>query len=327
MSQDYTEDLIYNALKEHFAEQRAKGLTGEEILSKLDDQKIERVYSAVIEQMTKDCISDLHDNLYERVLRKRTEDARFMVHNEQIWQKGFVASEMMYLIVMDAAEDYRMIFDELSDEQKQEIQYRYTVLHQLHGRACQQYLEILCLLKGGFADGAFARWRSLYELCVVAQFIVQNDEIVAKAYWGESFRKNTPEYKWAKKSPCFAHIDKSIRFHDLQKVCAPMTKKWEKQYGLSNKVVHASPQGTFDRLGKPENIDKVVVGPSYYGLAMPAVNSAIVLAIISAIFFTLLHSGDGTLYAKVASSWVDRIREVYSEIERDCFQHGEKPIQ
>lgn len=319
MSQDFTKDLFFSALEEHIAEQHAEGLTDEEILSKMDDQKIENAYSTLIEQMMKDCISSLHNNLYERVLRERANNARFVVHNEQLWQKGFVASEMMYLIVLEAAEDYRKIFNELPDEQKQEIQYRYTTICQLHGRACQQYLEILCLLKAGFADGAFARWRSMYELCVVAQFIAQNDEIVAKAYWGESFRKNTPEYKWAKKSPCFAHSDKGIRFHDLLNACTPMTKKWEKQYGLANMTVHAAPQGTFARLGKPQDLDIVAVGPSDYGLAMPAVNSAIVLAIISAIYFTLLHSGDGTLYAKVASSWVDKIRDTYSEIEKNSF--------
>ena len=74
-------------------------------------------------------------------------------------------SEMMYIIVTEAIEDYRKIFDEMPDESKRELQYRYLAISQLHGRACQQYLEVLCLLKSGFADGAFARWRSMYELC------------------------------------------------------------------------------------------------------------------------------------------------------------------
>ena len=326
MSQDFTKDLIYNALEEHFAEQHANGLTDEEILSKLDGRRMKKICSTVIKLMAKDCISDLHDNLYERVFQARANNAQFIVHNEQIWQKGFVASEMMYLIVLDAAESYKGIFNELPDEQKQEYQYRHTVICQLHGRACQQYLEILCLLKNGFADGAFARWRSMYELCVVAQFIKQNNEIVAKAYYGESFHNNTTEYRWARKAPRFAQSKDAIRFHDLLDACEPIIARWKKQYGLSNKTVHASPQGTFARLGKPQDLDIVAVGPSDYGLAMPAINSAIMLAIISSIYFELLHSGDGKVYAKVAASWVDKIREVYSEIERDSFQHDEKTV-
>ena len=324
MSQDFTNDLFLSALRDHINEQHSKGMTDEEILSKLDDRKIERIYSTLIEQMTKDCISDLHDNLYERVLQERANNAQFMVHNEQIWQKGFVASEMMYLIVLDAAESYKEIFNEFPDDKKQEIQFRYTAICQLHGRACQQYLEILCLLKAGFADGAFARWRSMYELCVVAQFIKDNEEIVAKAYWGESFRNNTKEYRWARKAPRFAQCEEAISFRDLLDACDPIIAKWKKQYGLSNKIIHASPQGTFARLGKPQDLDIVAVGPSDYGLAMPAVNSAIALSIISAIFLTLLHSGDGVLYSRVITSWVDKIREVYSEIERISFPQDEK---
>ena len=319
MSQDFTKDLFFSALKEHIEEQHAEGKTGEEILSKMDEQKIENAYSALIEQMTKDCIATLHDSLYERVLQGRANNAHFVVHNEQIWQKCFVASEMMYLIVLEAAEDYRKIFNELPDEQKREMQYRYITICQLHGRACQQYLEILCLLKAGFADGAFARWRSMYELCVVAQFIKQNDESVAKAYYEQSFAEQC-EYEWAKTAPCFKDKD-YIRFRDILNKCKSITKKWEDQYGLSNKTVHSAPQGTFARLGKPQDLDIVAVGPSDYGLAMPAVNSAIVLAIISALYFTLLHSGDGVLYARVATTWVDKIRDVYSEIEENCFSH------
>lgn len=326
MSQDFTHDLFLGALRDHINEQHVKGVTDKEILSKLNDRKIEQIYSTLIEQMAKDCISDLHDNLYERVLQERANNARFMVHNEQIWQKGFVASEMMYLIVLDAAESYKEIFNELPDDKKQKIQYRYTAICQLHGRACQQYLEILCLLKSGFADAAFARWRSMYELCVVAQFIKENEEIVAKAYWGESFHNNTKEYRWARKAPRFAQCEEAISFRDLLDACDPIITKWKKQYGLSNKVIHASPQGTFARLGKPQNLDIVAVGPSDYGLAIPAVNSAVALSIISAIFLTLLHSGDGVLYSRVITSWVDKIRETYSEIEKNSFDQGENKV-
>lgn len=320
MSQDFTNDLIFQALEA----QRAQELADEKICSKMDGQKIEHIRSLLIEQMAKDCVSDLCGNLCERVLQERAENARFMANNEQIWGDGFLVSEMMYLIVLDAAEAYRGIFSELPDEQKQKIHYRYTAIYQLHGRACQQYLEILCLLKAGFADGAFARWRSLYELCIVAQFIAQNDEIVAKAYWGESFCKDTKKYRWARKAPRFAQSKKAIRLNDLLDACEPIIAKWEKQFGLSSEIIHASPQGTFARLGNPENLNFTPVGPSIYGLAMPAVNSACMLAIISAIFFKLLHSGDGALYAEIASSWVDKIRQVYSEIERSSFYQDER---
>lgn len=42
--------------------------------------------------------------------------------------------------------------------------------------------EILCLIKNGFASGALARWRTLYEYSVIAVFIAKFGEDVAERY-------------------------------------------------------------------------------------------------------------------------------------------------
>ena len=318
MSHDNTKDLFFEAIKSYYKEQRSKGLTEDEIIDSLDDEKIKTSYISMVKQMTKDSVSMLQNDMYERVLQERSNNAQFMIHNEQIWQKGFVASEMLYLIVIEAAEDYRKIFDDLPNKQKQKIQYRYSAILQLHARTCQQYLEVLCLLKSGFADGAFARWRSMYELCVVAQFISKNNESVAKAYCDELYNADSKDYHWATKAPSFLG-KKRVTFRSILNDCKSITEQWEDAYGLSNKVVHATPQSTYGRLGVPPSTDIVPVGPSDYGLAMPAVNAAIILSIISSLFFTMLDSGDGSWYAMVASSWVDHIRSIYTEIEESCF--------
>lgn len=58
------------------------------------------------------------------------------------------------------------------------------------------YLEILTLVKNGLADGAFARWRSLFELSVISNFISSNSEEVAKAYY-EASEGDGKWYDWA----------------------------------------------------------------------------------------------------------------------------------
>jgi len=55
-------------------------------------------------------------------------------------------------------------------------------LLRLHGRAVLISSEILCLIKNGFASGAFARWRTLFEISVFAIFIAKNGEEIAKRY-------------------------------------------------------------------------------------------------------------------------------------------------
>ena len=319
MSNDYTADLFYGTVEDIIKEQISNGITEDELKTKFNNENVANAYLNLIEQMAEDSVSSLLSQAEERVHIERQRAIHFERHNEQIWHDGFIASEMMYIIATESAQNYRKIFEDLPEEKQRQIRYKYLALLQLHGRGRQQYLEVLCLLRSGFADGAFARWRSMYELCIVAYFISKNDETVAKAFYDDSFLADAKEYNWSKKAPCFSSKKGNVTFRDILNQCKDVTEKWENQYGLSNKLIHATSQGTFDRIGKPKDMDAIIIGPSDYGLVMPAVNAAIVLAIISSIFFTMLHSGDGGVYTKVTTLWVNMIQDIYSTIERESF--------
>jgi hypothetical protein len=64
----------------------------------------------------------------------------------------------------------------------QEKDYLFEALTHLHARALLVGSECICLMKGGFADGALSRWRTLHELNVVAAFLLKNDKEVALRY-------------------------------------------------------------------------------------------------------------------------------------------------
>lgn len=51
-----------------------------------------------------------------------------------------------------------------------------NIATRLHARTVQVSQEISHLLHGGFADGAFARWRTLHETSVILKFICEGDE-------------------------------------------------------------------------------------------------------------------------------------------------------
>lgn len=59
-----------------------------------------------------------------------------------------------------------------------------------HVRAVRCSNEILSLMEAGHADGAYARWRTLHELSVVARFLAQSPPIVSERYihWGHYLR-------------------------------------------------------------------------------------------------------------------------------------------
>lgn len=59
---------------------------------------------------------------------------------------------------------------------------RREVLLLLHTRACQTTMEIVTLLENGLADGALARWRTLYEIEVIASLINAHGDDLAERY-------------------------------------------------------------------------------------------------------------------------------------------------
>ena len=52
----------------------------------------------------------------------------------------------------------------------------------IHGRALRTGTAVLVLLDNGLADDAYARWRTLYELGVIAEFISEHGEEAANRY-------------------------------------------------------------------------------------------------------------------------------------------------
>lgn len=57
-----------------------------------------------------------------------------------------------------------------------------TALSRLHERGCQVATEVLTLLREGFADAAFSRWRTLHEITVVAMVLGDHGEDMAIRY-------------------------------------------------------------------------------------------------------------------------------------------------
>ena len=315
-------DFISDALKkltEKKIEEYKNGEKSFEDIKRNIDEEIENATDQLVEDASAMYIQHFKEVMYPNALNERDKASSFIASIDQVWQEGFIASESLYLIVIEMATQFNSIFRELPLEEKKGKEYKYFVLRELHGRACQQFLEILELLKGGFADGAYARWRSMYEISVIADFIRMNKDVVAQRYFEESFDdKGTRE--WAKAAPCFSKY-KYVKLSDIKKQCEFSGDVWDDQYKLANKVVHASPEETFNRLGVSSDSRKkfIPVGRSNYGLAAPAINSAITLCHITVFFFRLITRGDLLVYTRALTKWVGYVQQTYLEIEKSCF--------
>ena len=72
--------------------------------------------------------------------------------------------------------------------------------------ACLASAEILTLLRAGFGGGAFARWRTLHEVRVIAHYLVEHEPGVAKRYWLHHTLR-LPKSRWAYQRSASADAD------------------------------------------------------------------------------------------------------------------------
>lgn len=316
-------DLFNKSFAQEIRKLKDKGVSNEKIVDFIQNVDLSKQFGEIIEIKSKNDVDYFENTMYERVLEERARAAQFIAHHEQIWGKGFVASEAMYILAVESAQLYGEYLDNQPEKRLKDKEYRFLALREIHSRACQQFLEIIYLMKAGFADGAYARWRSMYELSVIAEFISHNDEPVAKAFV-EASSTEARWNDWAKAAPCFAQ-KKRVTFNDIQEQCDFSTDDWRKQYQLANKVVHASPQGTFGRLGNYVETGVLSAGHSDYGISTAAEHSAISLSIITTLYLTLIPYGDGLVHADSIRRWVDIVRKYYSVADKNCFSESNTP--
>lgn len=248
--------------------------------------------------------------VYTKVAAFRAEEQRFLDEHRARWAKALSASDGFFVLVSETAKGYAAYVSGLSEEERAEHFHTFTALHSLHLRAVQEYAEIVTLIKNGFADGAFARWRSMYELSVISSFISTYGEPTAEKFIEASGTED--RYDWAMASGLFPPTKRHVTFGDIQKRCEMDSDLWREDYNVANQTVHASAQGTFDRLGGDD-----FVGRSDRGIAAPAIYSANTLALISTMLFSL-YPEDSTMDGMYAiGKWLDVIMETY------CLTHDE----
>lgn len=189
-------------------------------------------------------------------------------------------------------------------------------LVKLHGRACLLSREILTLIKNGFADAAHARWRSIHEVAVVAEFIRQSGQETAKRfllhktiddyYHASAIRdhqddldvepitdEDFEEIKSLREKLLdqfgqsydgtwgwAAHELDSGRFRELQEKAG--LEQHRPYYVYASKAnIHSGAMGTFDQLNTVRNgpVQGTVAGPSNYGFTLPATHTARALSL------------------------------------------------
>lgn len=140
----------------------------EEILKDIDSKLIENEideeeYKAHISKISHVIYKTLAETEQEEIndLNRRSDD--FSSRNYNRWRAGFNKLQALKEISIEAGMEFQK---QCLSNDKYLTDPLFGVLMRLHATSCRITGEIICLLKGGFPDGALARWRTLFEISV-----------------------------------------------------------------------------------------------------------------------------------------------------------------
>lgn len=317
------DQIFHEALSKQVEVWKSQGLTEQEIVKRIE-ANTEKAIRELVHTASEDYFSFFESHMTEIESKEKTNDIEFINHQEQIWGKCFAASRIMYVIAVEAAESYTKMVSEKDASEVGNKYYTFVALQHIHGRACQEFLEIFHLLRLGFADGAYARWRSMYELCCCGQFIVTYGEQIAKQFFEQS-ETDQWKYEWTRGAVTPDGKILNIPNFNVLQDNIQIKEEWKTQYRLACKVNHGSPQGTFKRLSNYGGRNLIPVGHSDYGLTMPAVDSATILTWISTLFLNVFPTCEFEAYCLLLDKWTKYLRALYADTEKTVFPEHKKP--
>lgn len=208
-------------------------------IPKLISSLMERLYNVIYEY----CLYEKNDlKKREREIQNKI-DKRYS-NGIKIFE-AFI--ELNAKISSYTYEKYFQIFDLMEDHLKLDT------LISLHVRACQIANEINVLVKNGYADGAFARWRTLHEVCVTFLFLYDSDydtiemyndfEILEKLKKAQNYEQLCNELDWT-----IEDINLKELLLAKDKLIEKYGKDFSKDYGWTKK--HLKEPRTFKELEK-----------------------------------------------------------------------------
>lgn len=312
---------------------------------------LENLLSDVVMSSAKDIVPIVKSNLTasskKAVKLIKKEEKKINDELYKIWGPSIGLLEDFIFLVRD-------VFCETAEyiERVEEMDFLNEAYLRLCARACQISSEILVLLKGGYADGAHARWRSLHEIAVTVTFLSNHGRDAAERYFChdavETFKaaviyqescvssgaerlteKEMEELKRDRDRQIdrfgekFRHEygwaaiclgRKKVTFRDLEESVSFDYMRY--YYRVASGNIHASPGAVFSRLGLlPEHEDSMLIGPSVLGLGLPGGGTAASLFLSMIPLLSHVPTLDNIVLTKVLMEFNAEVSAAFDSIE------------
>ena len=328
-------------------------------LNDFADNRIQKIVHDLTESSAQNILSTLRKRWPREAQRQRGEIAGFRRRLSQRWGRALDLLAMLLTMSREYGGDINDALRQQNDHMEPRL---VEVLTRLHARACQITEEVICLLRGGFADGAMARWRTLHEIAAVSLLLSQHGEMLAERYVAHEVvesRKAALQYQryasrlgtegltetelndievqykaaTAKYGENFAHPQgwaaealgkKNPQIAELHEAAG--IEHLGPYYRLASHNVHANPKGIFKKLGLMEGTHVLLSGPSNAGLADPGHSAAISLLQISTSLHRLVTNIDTIVALNMMSQLIPQIGEEFAKAHAQ-LQNDEEEFQ
>lgn len=267
-----------------------------------------------VARLIMESLSEVESSMLADIRIKETE---FLELNSKRWSEGLNLLKVLRQLSFEAGEDFvtaRQIHPKFINSSL------FGVLMRFHSSALRITSEIICLLEAGFPDGAYARWRALFELALNSLILIEHGEKAAIEYIKHSrgimaetelkrheltrsdsnkplkaFDYKTLDYllsakpsSWQREFLKVGKIGKIIEESQL--------KSWHGEYLFSNALVHASSiDDRFLLAGSELSNNGMIIWKSDTGIGIPAHGTAVMLSIITCSLLTMNNPDDEDL--------------------------------
>ncbi len=115
----------------------------------------------------------------EIIAKEKLAQAEFTKYLNQVWGEALDKLQTLICFCLEKVVEFR---DSYATQPTKVKDWVFDALTYIYARGSLTSKAILILLKEGYADDAYARWRTLHEITVIAVFIEQKGNFFAEAY-------------------------------------------------------------------------------------------------------------------------------------------------
>ncbi len=325
-----------------------KGFTEEDI-----DLKLSNIGLDLIKELSFQFLESLIENGKTSIREHGYIDKEFKCRLKFRWYKAF---DLLEILIGCSLE----LIQGINDTDIEGNVKTYLLLKRLHARSIRIAKEISILIQNGYADGALARWRSLFEICATVMFIDKHGDKTAQMYDDykhiESFnemneynkRCNRLSFEPLSNTEIVGIRRKKEELENIytKRFCLPYgwtcgvfnTEKlsfnrivddiefelWKPYYKMACNSVHAGPKALFYNIGLSERQDILLVGPTNIGFIDPAQLTCISLTQITTFLVKFAPTFERLLVNNALNLLTTKITEEFIRIQHDIDKEEEE---